>query len=235
LNTFFASKTNDKTLTLNSEESWHCAKVLRMKAGEMIEVISGFGSRWQAELLEVNEKQTTAFIINEQVDPPRNYYLQVAIAPVKNADRLEWMLEKLTELGVDRISFLLTKNSERKNVNVFRLNKIIESAVKQSRQSFLPRLDDLLNFESFIDTFKNSEEALKLIAHCQPEEKLSLRNINSEVKKFIFLIGPEGDFRKDEIQSAVRAGFKPLTLGGSRLRTETAAIHIASYLRSVFD
>lgn len=233
MNTFFAFKTNETTLALNADESWHCAKVLRMKSGEAIEAIDGNGLRWEARLLAVSEKQTTASITKEYQFESRNYHFHLAVAPVKNIDRLEWLAEKATELGVDRISLLACRNSERRTVNTIRLKKIIESAVKQSRQVFMPQLDEIQSLETFLSSCSGGESA-KLIAHCVPQNRSDLGSIITSQNKFIFLVGPEGDFRKEEIQLALESGFNPVTLGESRLRTETAAVYIAAYLRSKF-
>lgn len=234
MSTFFASKLDDSVLVLNEEESWHCAKVLRMKAGEEIEATDGRGLSWEAKLLTVNEKRTTAIISNECVARKKNYSFHLAFAPTKSTDRLEWMIEKSVELGVDSFTPLLCKNSERKNVNASRLVKIIESAVKQSKQSFLPVINEMQKFQEFIEQYKNFQ-GVKLIAHCFHENRIQLSELNSLQKDFIILIGPEGDFRKEEVSLAWSMGFQGISLGNSRLRTETAAIYTAGFLRSRFE
>ena len=232
MNNFFAQKIDQNNLLLNPEESWHCARVLRMKSGQKINALNGNGIVWEAELLLVHDKQTTATIIDERQIERREQFLHLAVAPVKNSDRLEWLIEKVTELGVERISFLLCKNSERKSVNIERLNKIVESAVKQSAQAFVPQVNNIVSFQEFIKSHSKDGSA-KLIAHCFPTEKISLSNYKVDSKNNIFLIGPEGDFRDDEVKMAIESGFLPVSLGNSRLRTETAAMHAVSHFRMV--
>jgi len=158
----FIAKISNTTAELTSEESWHCVKVLRCKAGEKINLIDGNGNFYIAELKEVNEKKCIAEIISTaQKQPPRNYYLHLAIAPTKHIDRMEWLAEKAVEIGVDELSFIRCKNSERTVIKIERIQKIVESAVKQSLQAFIPKINPLSDFEPLLKSVAD----LKLIAN----------------------------------------------------------------------
>lgn len=220
MNRFIAVINNSEAL-LTAEESWHCAKVLRMKAGEMLELIDGKGNSFKGVLKLVSEKQCVADITEGPFEQKRrNYYLHLAIAPTKNIDRIEWMVEKAVEIGLDELSFIRCKNSERTSVKIERIQKIIGSAVKQSKQSFIPLVHDIRKME---DVLKETAD-LKLIAYCGDVEKLELNSLDVSSKKVIVLIGPEGDFSPDEFGIALQNGFSALSLGKSRLRTETAGL-----------
>lgn len=223
MNSFIASFENT-IATLTSDESWHCAKVLRNKIGDKIHVIDGKGSHADAIVELVSEKKVIAKIIsNITKENHRPYQLHIAIAPTKNLDRIEWMVEKMVEIGVDEISFLLCKNSERKVIKIERIKKIVESAVKQSFQSFIPPVNEITELDAFI---KSNSANQKLIAHCNSDEnKISISAINFKNKKTVILIGPEGDFTAQEISEAEKNGFKSIDLGTTRLRTETAGIY----------
>ena len=150
MNIFIASIT-DTLATLTSEESWHCTKVLRKKTGDKIHLIDGKGNFYEGVLEQVSEKKCTASVTNgPRAQAKRNYYLHLAIAPTKQIDRIEWMIEKAVEIGCDEISFIACKNSERTNIKTDRIVKIVESAVKQSLQAFIPKVNELLSFKEFI-------------------------------------------------------------------------------------
>ena len=234
MNTFIAHKEENGKLFFNAEESWHCAKVLRMKSGEEVRVIDGRGNAWNAKLATVNEKECVAEISEVLTSQLNEYFLHIAIAPTKNMDRIEWFAEKATELGVGRITFIICKNSERKIIKSDRIKKIVESAVKQSIRSVIPLVDEALSFRSFIEQFRN-EDSENLIAHCVDGSKnLLQQSINKKQKKYLLLIGPEGDFSPDEIELALQNKFVAVSLGESRLRTETAGVYGAAVLRSIF-
>lgn len=219
----FIAEIIDGHAILNKEESLHCTKVLRKKAGEQVRLIDGKGSFYDAELLEVNEKQCKAKIIRtEQGEAKRNYYLHLAISPTKQNERLEWMLEKCVEIGIDEITFLKCKNSERTVIKTERMKKIVESAVKQSLQAWIPKVNELIPFKELV---KSEKEELKLIAHCATGEKQGLKDLPFKNKKTVILIGPEGDFAQEEIDSAISHSFRPVSLGTTRLRTETAGLY----------
>jgi 16S rRNA (uracil1498-N3)-methyltransferase len=218
----FIGTINGNKAELTEEESLHCAKVLRKKAGDEITVINGSGTFFKARLETVGQKKCVAEIMEEKDSKPRNYYLHLAIAPTKQIDRIEWMLEKCVEIGIDEISFIQCKNSERVSLKVERMKKIVESAVKQSMQAYLPKVNELCSFK---DILKVSVDQ-KFIAHCDPSEKLNVRKIVFNNKKSLVLIGPEGDFTKEEIALAREYNFSALSLGENRLRTETAGLYI---------
>jgi 16S rRNA (uracil1498-N3)-methyltransferase len=195
-------------------------------------VIDGKGMSGEGKLIVVNEKECIVLAAETFAETPKKYLLHIAIAPTKNMDRVEWFAEKATELGIDRISFVLCKNSERKVIKVERIRKIVEGAVKQSMQAFIPMVDEAIDFKKFIEENKTTS-ASKFIAHCEKTEKRSAEELVSGIKEFLFLIGPEGDFTREEIETALSAGFSPVALGESRLRTETAGIYVAAMLRSL--
>ena len=214
---------------LDEIESRHCVKVLRLKAGDSIQLTDGKGFFYTAEITNDNPKSCQLQITSKDKEIfTRNYYLHIAIAPTKNIDRFEWFLEKATEIGIDEITPLITENSERKQIKPERLVKIIVSAMKQSLKASLPKLNELVTFEKFM---KNSDHNQKFIAHCYEKEKPALFPSLSEKGKYTILIGPEGDFSMDEVELAIKSDYKPISLGNARLRTETAGIvacHTAS-------
>ena len=223
MNIFIASIEN-QIATLTSEESWHCAKVLRNKAGEKIKVIDGLGNFYEATLSSVNEKKCDAVVsAGPFAQTRRNYYLHLAIAPTKQIDRIEWMIEKAVEIGIDEISFVICKNSERTVVKTDRIKKIIESAVKQSLQAFIPKVNEVVDFKTIVTTVNYNQ---KLIAHCFNKEKSSINAVSFKNKSTLVLIGPEGDFTMQEVDMAEVSGFTSLDLGANRLRTETAGLYV---------
>jgi len=226
MNVFIAS-VKDNTATLTADESWHCAKVLRYKANDAIDLIDGLGAFYKGVLKIVNEKQCVVDIMEGPIyQSKRNYYLHLAIAPTKQIDRIEWMVEKAVEIGIDEISFIKCKNSERINIKIERIQKIVESAVKQSKQAFIPKINDLVDFKHIL----KSEATLKLIAHCEVSDKKSLRDFKLSSTSVCVLVGPEGDFASEEIKHAIEAGYQPVSLGETRLRTETAGLYVVQAL-----
>ena len=220
----FIATVEQKLATLTSEESWHCAKVLRKKTGDKIQLIDGIGNFYEGVLEIVSDKKCTANLTSGPIlQEKRNYYLHLAIAPTKQIDRIEWMIEKAVEIGIDEISFISCKNSERTVIKIDRIIKIVESAVKQSLQAYLPKINDLTLFKEII----NSKEAdQKLIAHCYNEEKNDLKQMEFKNKSTLVLIGPEGDFSMDEVDIALKNNFKAVSFGSNRLRTETAGLYV---------
>jgi 16S rRNA (uracil1498-N3)-methyltransferase len=223
MNIFIATVQNT-IATLTSEESWHCAKVLRKKTGDNIQLIDGIGNFYEGVLEIVSDKKCTANVISGPIlQDKRNYYLHLAIAPTKQIDRIEWMIEKAVEIGIDEISFISCKNSERTVIKIDRIIKIVESAVKQSLQAYLPKINDLVSFKEII----NSKEAdQKLIAHCYIGEKNDLKQTEFKNKSTLVLIGPEGDFSMGEVDLALKNNFTAVTFGSNRLRTETAGLYV---------
>lgn len=221
----FIAHINGNTAELTSEESWHCTKVLRYKAGQKINLIDGQGHFYEGELNLVNEKKCVASITSGPTTQNKHpYYLHLAIAPTKNIDRMEWLVEKAVEIGIDEITFMRCKNSERTVIKEERLIKIAESAVKQSLQAYIPKINGLSNFE---DIIRESSD-LKFIAHCEESTKKTFKDFELLNRKSLVLIGPEGDFSNEEISQAKTAGFSEISLGSNRLRTETAGLYVCN-------
>lgn len=207
---------------LNEEESKHCTRVLRLTQGDEINLIDGKGGLYTATISDAHPKRTILHI-NKVITEygKRNHYLHIAIAPTKNMERLEWFLEKATEIGIDEVSLIITQHSERKEAKTERLNKIITSAVKQSLKAYHPVLNEVNGFNKFLS---QPFDGQKFIAHCAGGDKQELRNIIEPNGRYLILIGPEGDFSEKEIADALQSDYKAITLGTSRLRTETAAL-----------
>ena len=230
MNTFFGIIQNNVAI-LNEDESLHCVKVLRHKVGDVIQVIDGHGTRAIGKIEAAHAKQCAVSLTEKEVvTQSRNYKLHIAIAPTKNIERIEWFVEKAVEIGIDEISFIKCKNSERTVIKDDRLKKVAEAAVKQSQQAFIPKLNSLVDYKEFI---KNNISDVKLIAHCEKELKQQIKQQVTTNKSFTVLIGPEGDFNKDEIALAIAAGYLPVALGESRLRTETAGLFACGAFASI--
>ncbi len=213
----------ERTKMLPECDSQHCVRVLRMKTGDNIDVIDGKGYRYECKIVEAHQKRTSIEIINK-VSIPLSWdnNITIAVAPTKHLDRMEWFVEKSTEIGVNRIIPLLCHHSERKEIKVERLEKIAISAMKQSLKAVLPIIDPMTTVKKIIT---ESNTAQKFIAYC--DESIPRKLFCNEYKPnedCIILIGPEGDFSKEEITLALDNGFIPISLGDNRLRTETAAI-----------
>jgi 16S rRNA (uracil1498-N3)-methyltransferase len=207
---------------LSEEESKHCTRVLRLKPKDRVQLIDGAGNLYHAEITDAHPKRTQLTIIDVQQEfGKRNHYLHIAIAPTKNIERFEWFLEKATEIGIDEITPIISHHSERKEVKIERLNKIITSAVKQSLKAYHPRLNEIVSFKNYV-AYPYSGQ--KFIAHCEKLEKSFLKDVIELQGNYIILIGPEGDFSSSEINIALENGYQSITLGESRLRTETAAL-----------
>ena len=210
------------TFYLNEEESKHCIRVLRLQVGDQVQLIDGRGSFYTAAITDAHPKKTKLQIVSVQSDfHKRNHYLHIAIAPTKNIERLEWFLEKATEVGIDEISLIICQRSERKEAKAERLNKIITSAIKQSIKARHPVLNEPIALNKLMSAPFDGQ---KFIAHCELGDKLTLKDGLKPFGKYLILIGPEGDFTPKEIDDALNNDFKAITLGESRLRTETAAL-----------
>ena len=207
-------------------ESQHCARVLRMKEGAHLFITDGKGYFYRAQLLQANPKSCIVTIEEELPQTKEwSFNLHIAFAPTKKLDRMEWFVEKATEIGIDRFSPIRCRYSERKNINATRLQKIMVSAMKQSQKSRLPQFDGIIKFEEFI---KQPFTGQKFIAHCYDSPKQLLTQICEKDTNTLVLIGPEGDFSEEEVAKSIKHGFTPISLGSSRLRTETAAL-VASH------
>lgn len=222
MNIFYTPDISGNTYTLEESESKHCVRVLRHGIGDKLVLVDGKGGWYEAIITDANPKRCAVEVSNEiQNFEKRDYYVHLAVAPTKNIDRFEWFVEKATEIGIDEITPLLCEHSERKQINIERIEKVAVAAMKQSLKAFLPRLNNLTNFETFC---KNENQGLRFIAHCEEEQKSHLFNQLKPKEKVVILIGPEGDFSRAEIELAKKTGFGEVSLGNSRLRTETAAV-----------
>ncbi|MFY0631497.1 MAG: 16S rRNA (uracil(1498)-N(3))-methyltransferase [Flavobacteriaceae bacterium] len=213
---------NTQQITFDKVESRHIVKVLRKKEGDRIYITNGKGSLFTCLIDVANDKKCLVRISNtEEKQRFRDYYLHLAIAPTKNNDRLEWFLEKATEIGIDEITPIICQNSERKVIKRERLEKIILSAMKQSLKFHLPKLNDAIPFSEFL---KIERKEKVCIAHCNNGEKTLLKNLIQPKEAATILIGPEGDFSPTEVAKSLEHKCIPITLGEARLRTETAAL-----------
>ena len=216
----FFSEITDNRINFSLDEKKHLTKVLRKKVGDELSVIDGKGYLYIVRITSLEKNSFQIEIIREEKkEKTHNYYLHIAIAPTKNISRFEWFLEKATEIGIDEITPIICHRSERKKINIDRCKRILISSIKQSIKYHLPKLNEPIGFNDFI---KQKLEGDKLIAHCLKTEKNKINK--SKQKKYTILIGPEGDFTENEINLALKNGFKATTLGKSRLRTETAGI-----------
>jgi len=219
---FFDDNFGESQPVLNSNESKHCIQVLRHKAGDVIKIINGKGTLFSAAVIDANPKRCTLGNIESTFYPINKSLLHIAIAPTKNNDRLEWFTEKATEIGITAITPILCHHSERRHFKTDRLQKIVISAIKQSHQYHKPLINDLIAFEKFIAV---PFEGSKYIAHCiNYIPKINLANVCKNELNCLILIGPEGDFSEKEVQLALNNGFISVSLGESRLRTETAGV-----------
>ena len=211
----------EQKITLSSEESKHATKVLRKTKGDILDFTDGKGYLYKAEISIADSRKCNLEIISsEQKEKQHNYHLHIAIAPTKNMDRFEWFLEKGAEIGIDEITPIICDRSERKIIKTARGKRILLSAMKQSLKFHLPKLNEAISLTEFL---KRNIDGAKYIAHCDNSEKNELKTV-SKTEKSLILIGPEGDFSPKEIELALQNQFKAISLGTSRLRTETAGI-----------
>lgn len=207
---------------LPSEEAAHAVRVLRLQPGDEIALTDGKGYFYKAEISTANQKRCLVNILAKEEQPPLwKGHLHLAMAPTKNMDRIEWFAEKATEIGFDELSFLNCRFSERKVLKTERIQKILVSAMKQSLKARLPILNEMNDFKRFVT---QPHRGKKFIAHCHEGEKPLLQTQIVPGEDALVLIGPEGDFSEEEVKLAIGNGFQPISLGSSRLRTETAAL-----------
>ncbi len=209
--------------SLSKEESAHAVRVLRLKEGNEVLLSDGEGNIYTAEILQALPQSCVCSIKSrfESYDK-RDFSVRIAVAPTKNNARMEWFAEKATEMGINEITLFKSTHSERVVMKTERLEKVVISALKQSYKAFVPRIAPVKEFKQVVDEAK---EAKRFIATCEGEERVKLKEAYCKGEDVIVLIGPEGDFSKEEISYAVSKGFRPLTLGEARLRTETAALY----------
>lgn len=211
-----------KEIIFDKLESAHIVRVLRKKEGDILYITNGKGFLFDAKIVVATDKKCLASILKMNLQPkPWTYYLHIAIAPTKNNDRMEWFLEKATEIGIDEITPIICANSERRIVKIERLKKIMQAAMKQSLKFRLPKLNDPVKFNAFVN---QKLEGTTCIAHCENQAKSLLKSVLKPSEKVTILIGPEGDFSSEEIHKALTNNFVPISLGERRLRTETAAL-----------
>lgn len=207
---------------LSEEESQHCVRVLRYTAGDQLLLTNGKGYTFNARVVNPHPRHCEFEVISSALQQKsHDFFMHLAVAPTKNIERMEWLVEKATEIGVDRITPLLCRFSERRQIRTDRLEKIILSAAKQSLTPYLPVLDPLTDVEQLI---AQATEQTRFIAHCYETDKRQLKDNIVRGASCLVLIGPEGDFSQQEVELALCNGFLPVSLGNSRLRTETAGI-----------
>ena len=207
--------------SFDKEESKHIIKVLRKKDTDILHVTNGLGFLFKTEITLASDSKCTVKIISFEKAPPSKFRLHLAVAPTKMNDRFEWFLEKATEIGIHEITPIICDHSERKVINIERFDKILLAAMKQSNEVYLPKLNNAVTFKEFISL---KQEGLKMIAHCEETDKRTLKSVLKPNQELTMLIGPEGDFSEKEIALALDNDFTPVSLGNTRLRTETAAI-----------
>ena len=209
--------------TLSPEESKHCIKVLRMNVNDEIYLADGLGTLCTARIVEANPKECLVEIINRQPEyGKRNHYLHIAVAATKNTARIEWFIEKAVEIGIDEITLLTCDHSERESQKTERLHKIITSAMKQSLKTYRPILNGPISLMEFL---QQPFEGCKMVCYCDGDNRKTIHQTYTPKDPALILIGPEGDFSKREIETALAIGYQPVTLGTCRLRTETAALY----------
>ena len=205
----------------DKEESKHIVKVLRKKTGDILHVTNGLGYLFITEITIASDSKCTVKINSFQIQEAPKFKLHLAVAPTKMNERYEWFLEKATEIGIDTITPIICDHSERKTIKPERFEKILQSAMKQSLSCYMPKLNKAITFKDFVlQDFKSN----LFIAHCEKTDRKSLKQQLKQNQDIVILIGPEGDFSTKEIELAIKNKFIPVTLGTTRLRTETAAI-----------
>lgn len=220
---FYNSEITESTVdfTFDREESKHIVKVLRKKDGDILFVTNGLGFLFKTAIVLAIDTKCTVKIVGFEKAPTQKFHLHLAVAPTKMNDRFEWFLEKATEIGISEITPIICDHSERKQIKIDRFDKIVTSAMKQSNQYYLPKLNEPIAFKDFV---KKQHEGLLFIAHCEETNKKLLKEVLEPNAQVTMLIGPEGDFSVKEIEWAIEKNFIPVSLGNTRLRTETAAI-----------
>jgi 16S rRNA (uracil1498-N3)-methyltransferase len=220
LNQFYQPAIAKGILYLDEDESRHAVKVLRMKVGDALHITDGSGSFYRAAIRDADAGKCVFSILERKSVPARKFSISIALAPTKNIDRTEWFVEKAVELGIEQIYFMLCQNSERKTVNMERIQKIAISAMKQSGQAWLPACESIKPFQEIIT--KSADQ--KFICYVDQQNPAQLKSLANPGKNYLVLIGPEGDFRGEELKHAIEYGFMKASLGHNRLRTETAAL-----------
>jgi len=230
MNIFYFPDLVDNQVTLDETESQHAVKVLRLVAGDSIILFDGKGGKYEGEIEQPHHKKCVVNITKKEIISKRPFNLHIAIAPTKMNDRMEWFLEKATEIGIDEITPIICDRSERRTTNHERFEKVLIAAMKQSMNPWLPVLNQQIDFNKFIDSNEQG-----FVAHCMDSDKEPLKNLLPAKDAITILIGPEGDFTEDEVATAILRGWEPVSLGDNRLRTETAglvACHTVNLIKS---
>lgn len=230
MNLFHVPDLHSELLELPEEEAHHATHVLRLKVGDRIGLLDGRGTRAEADLLEANKRRVVVRIVERSVHAPeRKARIHIAVAPTKQIDRIEWFVEKAVELGVDRITPLLSKRSERSRLRTDRLQRVAISAMKQSQRSWLPQLDEPLTLVALL---KEELPAQRFFGWCEGEHASLMESYSADSDALV-LIGPEGDFTPEEAEMLRAAGFTAVSIGHARLRTETAALAAVAWMSLV--
>ncbi len=218
---FYCIEIQGNTITLTGDDARHCAKVLRKRPGDSILLTDGCGTLAKASLTHVSPTDCVAEVLERNTIPPRRFALHLAVAPTKNADRMEWLVEKAVELGVERISFIICDHSERRKIDLDRMHRIAIAALKQSQTAWLPELQ-MVDFSDFVA--QNQSVPQRYMAWCDDLNTVQFADQTWTEGEILLLIGPEGDFSAEEINICKFLGYKEVKLGSRRLRTETAAL-----------
>lgn len=232
MNLFYQPLIPQGVFYLDQEESKHCIKVLRRSKDDELKITDGKGYFYNAVITKADAQQCQFQIKEKILETVKDFSIHIAISPTKNPERIEWFIEKAVELGIDEISFVHCKTTERPFIKIERLEKVAISAMKQSLKATLPKVNDILKLDHLI---KHAKEASKFIAYVDHSNPAHLKNVASAFSNYLVLIGPEGDFSDGELAQAIQQGFQKISLGNSRLRTETAglaACHILNLINS---
>jgi 16S rRNA (uracil1498-N3)-methyltransferase len=231
MNVFYTPEIDENQVELDEQESRHAVRVLRLKTGDEVRLVDGRGGWYTAEIIDSGSRNCQLRIITYTPDyHPLPQHVHIAISPTNSMDRFEWFLEKVTEMGISEITPLMCHRTERSRVNMERIDRIVVSSMKQSLKAFKPMLNSPVPLANFI---AHKREGIQGIAHCIPEEKemmirrTGLNDLLTDTT-YTLLVGPEGDFTREEVEMALQAGFTPFHLGESRLRTETAGVYICA-------
>ena len=236
MNIFYSDNINDEFIFLNKLEFNHCINVMRCTIGDLVNVVDGLGNLFKCEMIEIGKKECKLKILEEIKEYNSNdYYIHIAISPIKNHNKIELFIEKAVEIGADEISFIDCERTLRKNVRVDKIKKCSISAMKQTLKAKVPRINDIISFNEFVEKNNNSN---RFICHLQNDDRKTLKKYNKLFKTNLdtcILIGPEGDFSLKEINFSMENSFKPISIGNSRLRTETAGIVACQILNFMYS
>ena len=229
---FFSDLVKDNKIELSKSESHHCIAVKRKRINDKVKIVDGKGLTYIASIATANKNNVVLDIESKKKSKQPNNNLHLVISPTKSHDRIDWIAEKATEIGVGEISFALCHRTERKKINIDRVKRITISALKQSGQAYLPKIN---NLQKIKDILESSKAEQKYIAHLEDEAQVHLRSVYRKGESSCVLIGPEGDFTKDEIDLSEKYNFTSVTLGENTLRTETAGIYVSSLVNILND